>query len=326
MTENNQPSDLMTCMEVLGGNNIADQALTMMGLNAWIYAKPYGGSTYGGDVYYLSSCATGRIIRLLIADISGHGDSATKPAEKLRYLMRRYINQINQMHFVKAMNTAFSDFSSQGVFATAIAATYFAPTQTLTITNAGHPKALHFEKSTKKWGFLMKKFTDKSTVNEQSPANIPLGILDISEYDTRSLRLKMGDIVLIFTDSLTESKTVDGKMLGCQGIIDILNQQVNLKVNSDEIKNIIPKLITTISSLNPDNLNDDTTVMMFSPNTLFASKYTKPNLREHIQLINKMMAKAFAKDQPFPWPDLHPANLGGAMFNFMNKLWGRKLK
>ena len=43
----------------------------MAGLDAWVFSRPYGNASGGGDVYYVSSCATGRITRLLVADGAG---------------------------------------------------------------------------------------------------------------------------------------------------------------------------------------------------------------------------------------------------------------
>ena len=52
----------MACMEVWGGSEAVNAAVTLSGLDAWIYSRPYGeNAEAGGDVYYVSACATGRI-------------------------------------------------------------------------------------------------------------------------------------------------------------------------------------------------------------------------------------------------------------------------
>mgnify|MGYP003483393270 CR=1 FL=1 len=38
----------------------------------------------GGDVVYASSCATGRITRLMVADVAGHGHTVAATAADLR--------------------------------------------------------------------------------------------------------------------------------------------------------------------------------------------------------------------------------------------------
>src|SRR5687768_8056732 len=83
-------AQLMQCMEVWGGSDIVEKTVAMPGLDAWVYCKPYRDAVGGGDVYYVSSCATGRITRLLVADVSGHGDAVRETAIALRGMMRRY--------------------------------------------------------------------------------------------------------------------------------------------------------------------------------------------------------------------------------------------
>ena len=82
-------SERMHCMEVWGGNQATHQHFETAGLNVWIYSRPFRGATAGGDVYYLSACASGRITRMLLADVSGHGELVSNMAVSLRDLIRR---------------------------------------------------------------------------------------------------------------------------------------------------------------------------------------------------------------------------------------------
>ena len=86
-----KPTQQMSCMEVWGGSQLAERTVEFGGLDAWVYSKPYGQATRGGDVYYASSCATGRITRVLLADVSGHGKAVAATAADLRLLMRRFV-------------------------------------------------------------------------------------------------------------------------------------------------------------------------------------------------------------------------------------------
>src|ERR1700754_1906930 len=97
----------MTCMEVWGGSDAADAAVTLSGLDAWVYSRPYEQADAGGDVYYVSACATGRINRLLVADVAGHGEKVRDIAVQLRDLMRRYVNFLDQSKFVRTLNGQF---------------------------------------------------------------------------------------------------------------------------------------------------------------------------------------------------------------------------
>src|ERR1700682_5962792 len=132
----------MQCMEVWGGSQLTSRSVEFGGLEAWVYSKPYGQAQRGGDVYYASSCATGRITRLLLADVAGHGHSVASTAADLRTLMRRFVNRLDQTEFVRLLNLQFATLSRAGTFATAIVGTFFAPSGRLTVCNAGHPRPL----------------------------------------------------------------------------------------------------------------------------------------------------------------------------------------
>ena len=99
----------------------------MRGLEAWISSQPEGQAAAGGNVYYLSSCASGRITRLLLANVSGHGELVARTAAGLRDLMRQNINVVSQRRFVAAMNRQFSAASGDSDFATAVVSSYYAP-------------------------------------------------------------------------------------------------------------------------------------------------------------------------------------------------------
>src|SRR6195256_2902312 len=130
----------MQCMEVWGGSQLTTRGVAFGGLDAWVYSKPYGNARHGGDVYYASSCATGRISRLLLADVSGHGTPVAATAADLRTLIRRFLNRLDQSEFVRLLNQQFIALSQSATFATAVVTTFFAPSRRLTVCNAGHPR------------------------------------------------------------------------------------------------------------------------------------------------------------------------------------------
>lgn len=152
--EKTRDSERMQCMEVWGGNVRVEKHFQMPGLDLWVSSQPEGYAAVGGDVYYLSSCASGRITRILLADVSGHGELVARTAAGLRDLMRQNINVISQRRFVAAMNRQFSTTSSDGDFATAIVSSFFAPTKSLSLCNAGHPDPLIFRAAQRQWTTL----------------------------------------------------------------------------------------------------------------------------------------------------------------------------
>ena len=115
------------------------------------------------------------------------------------------------------MNQQFSEFSEQGGFATALASTFFAPTQSFALCNAGHPPPLVFRRSTSQWEELANYVERPETVTDT-----PLGIAGEASYCQLEVRLQTGDMVLSFSDAVTESEDGDGRQLGREGVLQLV--------------------------------------------------------------------------------------------------------
>ena len=213
------PTQHMQCMEVWGGSQLTSSGVELGGLDVWVYSKPFGQAQRGGDVYYVSSCASGRISRLLLADVSGHGKSVASTAADLRTLMRRFVNRLDQKEFVRILNEQFTAHSRQGSFSTAVVTTFFAPSRRLSFCNAGHPRPLLFRALDGRWSFL----GHQDNPEKKGPRNIPLGIFQLADYEQLDIELEPGDCLVSYTDALIESCDANGEMLGEEGLLRIVN-------------------------------------------------------------------------------------------------------
>jgi phosphoserine phosphatase RsbU/P len=252
------PTPHMPCMEVWGGSQLTARGVVFGGLDAWVYSKPHGKTRRGGDVYYASSCAAGRISRLLLADVSGHGTSVAAIAADLRLLMRRFVNRWDQKEFVRLLNEQFSALSTKGTYASAIVSTFFASTRRLVLCNAGHPRPILYRVSQKEWSLM----GHEGPPHLPGPLNLPLGLMSITEYEHFDVELELGDCVLTYTDALIESSDADGEMLGEEGVLRILKLLGDVKPEK-----LIDALLGEIAERYPENLsNDDVTLLIVRAN------------------------------------------------------------
>jgi sigma-B regulation protein RsbU (phosphoserine phosphatase) len=308
----------MQCMEVWGGNRAVESSVVMAGLDAWVYSKPYGeNASEGGDVYYVSSCATGRITRLLVADVAGHGDAVGKVGTQLRTLMRRYVNYIDQTRFVADLNHEFGQLSTAGCFATAVVTTFYGPTGSLSLCNAGHPPPLVYRADARAWSFL----EATNSVAQCSPSesgnlsNIPLGILDLCDYEQFDVDLRFGDMVLCYTDCLPESKDRSGDLLGEQRLLEVVRS-----IDVSDPARVIPNLLAAIAALHPSNLTeDDVTCLLFRPNGTSVDVPLRDRMMAPLRVM-RGVAGALVGKGPMPFPELTIANIGGAMLSPLGKL------
>lgn len=326
-------------MEVWGGNRHVDGGVVMAGLDAWIYSRPYGDAAEGGDVHYVSSCATGRITRMLVADVSGHGEAVSKPAVALRTLMRRFVNYLDQTRFVAELNGQFTALAQQGQFATSVVTTFFSPTNDLTVCNAGHPPPLLFSAAARRWTVLdpathaevVRKpcvfrvlRPRRQTAMQPEPAagaaNIPLGIVDEISYEQFGLRLAVGDCVLCYTDSLIEAHGADGQMLGVDGLLRVVQA-----LDMSDPATLIPSLLTALETLAEGNLvGDDVTLLLFRPNGLGARPSFLKRALAPIRILFAAMASLRRGGEPAAWPDFSLPNVGGAVAPSLSKGWTQK--
>jgi sigma-B regulation protein RsbU (phosphoserine phosphatase) len=211
----------MQCMEIWGGNQPVEEHFHRPGLDVWLYSLPHDNAANGGDVYYLSSCASGRISRMLLADVSGHGPRVSKLALRLRDLMRRHVNSISQTKFVEGMNKEFVEFSQEGSFATAIVTTFFASTQSFQLCLAGHPRPLLYRQQTGTWEIFE---TVRETPLPAVLRNTPLGISERAQYSQTQLDLRTGDMILSYTDGLTEARVANDQLLETRGLLDLVRK------------------------------------------------------------------------------------------------------
>lgn len=213
------PAHGLQCMEIWGGNQAVEKGVTTPGLDLWVYSRPHEGAEGGGDVHYVSLCGGGMITRFILADVSGHGASVAELAKSLRALMRKNINRKDQARLVQALNREFAELAKLSRFATAVVATYLTKGDVLTVCNAGHPRPLYRRAAAGEWAYLTHDGGDAAGL-----ADLPLGILDETGYTQVELPLGRDDLVLFYTDALTEAEDADGKPLGEAGLLDLIQR------------------------------------------------------------------------------------------------------
>ncbi len=306
-------------MEVWGGTAAADNGVTMPGLDAWVYARPFRQDARGGDIHYLSSCATGRVVRLLLADVAGHGSTVADLASRLRNLMRRYLNYADQATLVGAVNRAFGGLAGEGRFATAVVATCWTPTRRISLTNAGHPPPLHYDARRRTWTFLMPEHESArmpahGVRASDVPRNIPLGIA-AADYDEHRLRLGPGDLLLIYTDALLEARAPDNSLLGTGGLLDTL-----ASLDPADPQRLIADLRAAIRAFSStDEDADDLTIMILRTNDMHPRTSVLTGIRAGARLAADL-PRSLRADHPFAFPEITLQNIAGA---FLDRLNGR---
>lgn len=83
---------------------------------------------------------------------------------------------------------------------------------------------------------------------------IPLGIYPNTEYHQNKIELKKNDIIVMYSDGITESVNEKEEMFGEKRIIEIVKESINLP--SEEITKRVIKKLMLFKTENP-NYDDD---------------------------------------------------------------------
>jgi phosphoserine phosphatase RsbU/P len=216
----------LNAFEIWGGNDRTCDRLSVPGFDMQVLCRPYEGRE-GGDLRFVSTCAMGNIVRFTLADIAGHGKGVAGTALHLRDMIRKHINKPNPTKFARALNHEFARLQKDGIFATAIICTYFAPTDHLIVCNAGHPRPLFYRAKSRVWQLLDQDSPGnlaQGDASEVGVGNLPLGIVTETNYPQYAVRLEVGDIVITYTDALIEATDADGRPLGEDGLLALAAQ------------------------------------------------------------------------------------------------------
>ncbi len=206
----------LSCMEIWGGNRNAQEAFPLPGIDAWLRANAHTG-VRGGDIHYLSTCAHSKVLRFAVADVAGHGTEVADVAARFKRLMVKHINKLDQSRLARSLNEEFLRDNEGGRFVTTLLTSYYRPTGHLLICNAGHPRPLLYRSATHAWELIDYAMETKV----ESLMNLPLGIIEPTNYYQFAVQLFPGDYVILYSDGYTDIRR-DGEMLGEQGLLKVV--------------------------------------------------------------------------------------------------------
>jgi sigma-B regulation protein RsbU (phosphoserine phosphatase) len=204
----------LACFELWGGNSKAAQPIELPGLLGWISCTPFGRATSGGDVHYVSVCSKGQVSRIALADVAGHGASARGVAGRLRRVLQQHTDNWDQSALMRELNEAFQRDAKGVQFATAVVLGFYFGTGELLFTNAGHLPLLWHHAETGVWDWL-----EDRTPYAKDVAGLPLGLISGTAYAQTAVEFGPGDLLLIYTDGITESCNESGEELGQEGLL-----------------------------------------------------------------------------------------------------------
>ncbi len=216
MLEEAEKVHRLACLEVRGGNHLAEYSTELPGLAGWVSCHPLRPSPLGGDLYYLSACSKGVIARVVLADVAGHGEVVSSSAVRLHDALRQHVDDWDQSALIRQLNDDFLKGAERAQFATALLASFCSDSGELLFTNAGHVPPLWYRTATQEWSLLY-----DSTPLSKEIVDLPLGLIPGTSYHQTAVQLEPGDLLLLYTDGVSESYDESGAQLGLDRLLSI---------------------------------------------------------------------------------------------------------
>jgi len=207
------------------------------------FGKSIPADSVGGDFYDYFKTGENKI-SFLIGDIKGHGlASALLMAGTVGNIRSNaLICGSNPSVLVPKVNKFFCNTSDSSDFASFLYSVIDIKTREMKFVNAGHNPPLIFN-------------VEKEKSQEAGETDLLIGIMDAAEYKENTVILTEGDIVLLYTDGITEVMNRKEELYGLDRLKEIV--RLNSKLNADGIFNEIIADITAFSGTG--NFDDDVT-------------------------------------------------------------------
>ena len=184
------------------------------GLEIAAFSRP--AQIVGGDYFDFIDFSNG-FHGLAIADVAGHGVSASLHMASIQALLRTLVplNQspaevMRQVHKLFIHNIRFE------TFVTFFIGAFDSSTKTLTFCNAGHQPPL----------VLSKNNSRKESVEMLRPTGAAIGLVEEAEFAEKAIELHEEDLLVLYTDGVIEAVNLQNQEFGRERLIK-LSQQVN---------------------------------------------------------------------------------------------------
>ena len=199
-----------------------------------------------GDYYDYQETADGKLT-FAIGDVAGKGISAALLMATLQAALRAQISgeapEIDVSQVVAKLNRQIYAHTSPEKYATFFFAMFDQESRQLTYTNAGHLSPLLFRNG--------------SVVPLDSNGTV-VGAFPFSQYNKSFLSLTAGDLLVCYTDGITEPENAYGEMFGEQRLIELVQKHAH-----DGDEEIIRIVLDAVRSwTGTPELQDDMTLLL----------------------------------------------------------------
>ena len=191
-----------------------------------ISACMHAAKNVGGDLYDYQAPSDDKIF-LAVADVSGKGISAALLMARAITLLSQYAKlDYPPAKMLSEYNNTLAERNPNGMFITTFAAIYDPQTCELTYSNAGHNRPY---------------IISDQLIMLDDAAGVATGIFRDLEYEQKTVKLKPGDVLFLFTDGVNESVNCSNEMYGTEALEQELKRHIG-KPSDDLVDDVLASI------------------------------------------------------------------------------------
>lgn len=206
-----------------------------------IAAKTVPAIQVGGDYYDVIPMEERFLVT--VADVSGKGIPAALLMTSLRSTLRTLVKNVFELsHLASELNNALCDDLEEDRFVT-VALICFHVDGTVRLINAGHNPVI---------------WVHENDITLMEARALPMGIMKNSKYEEHEFKMRSGEILVIYTDGVTEARNEFGEEFSLERLVKVLKKCVN--ENAENIVSSIENELKNFCGEVPQH--DDSTLVV----------------------------------------------------------------
>ena len=215
------------------------------GLDLAVFSRP--AQILGGDYFDFLQFRDG-VPGLAIADVVGHGISASLLMASVQTALRTLVPESDSPSDVlQRVNHFFLHNVHFTTFVTMFLGRFDNKTRTLNYCNAGHNPPLIFRKQE----------TGRNPIFWLQPTGAAIGLVEEFQISSETITLALGDILLLYTDGVTEAVNLQEEEFGRERLAACIRQESDL--SAKELVQALRHVLQEFTNGQP--LADDTTIV-----------------------------------------------------------------
>ena len=177
------------------------------GWSLWLFTR--SANEVGGDLVDFLQISPGRI-GITLGDIAGKGLRAALLTAKLQSTIRALVPDVTSLSELGAkLNFIFCRDSLPNLFASVVYAELQPDSGSVRMVNSGH---------------LPPVIVRNGLIEKTEKGGIALGLSPQATFSEQHIELGKGEMMLIYSDGLTEARNLEGAFFGEQRVLDLLPQ------------------------------------------------------------------------------------------------------